>query len=194
MEKFLTFFIPFLIIIIIYTYYKNGSEEVTYVTSDIDNKKYLVQNLPDKKEASNMLALVNQKLNILVKYLSSKYPTDERIKRLNRNYNPDYLMETDSNSSKYTSYSINKGEKVVLCMRSRNEKKQLEGLNTLLFVALHELSHILTKSIGHTDEFWDNFKFVLVNAVKTGVYKKQDFNKNPVDYCGTKITDTPLNN
>ena len=40
MEKFLTFFIPFLIIIIIYTYYKNGSEEVTYVTSDIDNKKY----------------------------------------------------------------------------------------------------------------------------------------------------------
>ena len=62
-----------------------------------------------------------------------------------------------------------------------------------MFVALHELSHIMTKSIGHTKEFWDNFKFLLQQAINTKVYKYQDFRKKPVKYCGTEITDTPLN-
>ena len=33
--------------------------------------------------------------------------------------------------------------------------------NTLTFVALHELSHVMTVSVGHKQEFWDNFKFIL---------------------------------
>ena len=62
-----------------------------------------------------------------------------------------------------------------------------------MFVALHELGHLMTKSIGHTEEFWKNFKFLLQEAIKIGIYTKDDFNKNPVEYCGTNITDTPLN-
>ena len=39
-------------------------------------------------------------------------------------------------------------------------------LNTLVFVGIHELSHIASVTKGHGDEFWDNFKFLLENAVK----------------------------
>ena len=51
--------------------------------------------------------------------------------------------------------------------------------NTLTFVALHEISHIATESIGHKKEFWENFKFILKNAVSLGIYEPKDYKKNP---------------
>ena len=61
----------------------------------------------------------------------------------------------------------------------------------MMFVALHELGHLMTKSVGHEPEFWDNFKILLKVGIDINVYQHIDFNKNPTDYCGTKITDTP---
>ena len=61
-----------------------------------------------------------------------------------------------------------------------------------MFVALHEMGHICTKSIGHTDEFWTNFKWLLQKSIEIKIYKKQDFRKDPQEYCGTTITDSPL--
>ena len=60
-----------------------------------------------------------------------------------------------------------------------------------MFVALHELSHIMTKSLGHTPEFWNNFRFALREALKIKIYKYQDFNSKSKKYCGILITDTP---
>ncbi len=39
----------------------------------------------------------------------------------------------------------------------------------------------------------DNFKWILEEAINIGVYKKQDFKLNNVEYCGMTITDSPLN-
>ena len=47
-----------------------------------------------------------------------------------------------------------------------------------MFVTLHELSHIATKTIGHKSEFWENFKFLLQQAKEAGIH-------NPVDYKKT---------
>ena len=63
--------------------------------------------------------------------------------------------------------------------------------NTLTFVAIHELGHVMTESIGHKKEFWENFKFLLKNAVTMGLYKPVDYKKKPKDYCGMTITDNP---
>jgi predicted metal-dependent hydrolase len=115
------------------------------------------------------------------------------LKRLKKNYRPDNITES-SPGNKYTSYSINKGDKIVFCLRAKDGSDKLVGLNTMMFVAIHELAHLMTKSIGHTTEFWDNMRFLLKKGIKIGVYEKQDFNSIPVEYCGTKITDTPLNN
>ena len=94
------------------------------------------------------------------------------------NFNPDNITETDKDS-KYTSYSVNKGEKMVFCLRSRDEKNNLVDINTIMFVAIHELAHTMTKSIGHTQEFWDKFRTLLKNARKLGIKKRVNNNEKP---------------
>ena len=58
---------------------------------------------------------------------------------------------------------------------------------------VHEMAHIMTLSVGHTKEFWDNFEFLLREASKIGIYEEIDFNNAPHTYCGVRITDTPTN-
>ena len=94
-------------------------------------------------------------------------------------------------TSKYTAYSENKGEKLAFCTTKEKGGNNLIDENTLTFVALHELSHIATKSIGHTSEFWNNFKFILKEAVPLGVYKAVNYKEKPTKYCSMKITDNP---
>jgi WLM domain len=62
----------------------------------------------------------------------------------------------------YTSYSVNKGEKIVMCVRQKDNS--LVPKNVVMYVGIHELSHIMTSDIGHTPEFWDNFKFLLAKG------------------------------
>ena len=89
---------------------------------------------------------------------------------------------------------IGKGEKIVLCLRSKTKEAKLTDINTLMFVLLHELGHIMTVSIGHTKEFWSNFKFILKNAVEINVYHNVDYSKDPQPYCGIEVNDSPLHN
>ena len=194
MEDFTTFFLILICITIFYAYLENKASDVTYVK--IGKVEYLVRNLPDKQEAAILLSQIRGRLKKLVNYLHTNIDSykdqKENIKRMKENYRPNNITESSPGNA-YTSYSINKGEKVVFCLRSKDGKNTLTDLNTMMFVAIHELAHIMTKSVGHTPEFWDNMKFLLQIGVEIGVYVKQDFNKNPVAYCGTKITDTPLN-
>jgi predicted metal-dependent hydrolase len=159
------------------------------VKSSIDNKEYLVQDKEDAKDAADLIAVIRQRLVILVEHLIRSYPPDDsRIKMLKDNFNPDSMKEGIDNSG-YTSYSINKGEQIVLCLRTNNK---LMDINTMMFVVLHELSHIATESIGHTPEFWDNFKWILEESINIGIYQKKDYNKEAVEYCGMTITSSPL--
>ena len=94
-------------------------------------------------------------------------------------------------TSELTAYSENKGEKLAFCLNTTKEGNKLIDINTLTFVALHELSHIMTESIGHNQEFWQNFKFLLENAKASGIYNPVDYKKDPKEYCGMKINDNP---
>ena len=113
----------------------------------------------------------------------------------NKNFKPNVISESSPNNN-YTSYSINKGEKLVFCIRKKrgSHANELMDLNTMMFVAIHELAHLMTKSVGHTPEFWANMKFLLQQAIKedVSVYEEQDFSNNPEQYCGMTITDSPL--
>ena len=191
MENFVLIYLIAIIILVGYIYYDSYYTDLVKETSDVDGKIYLVRNLPDKKKAANLIATTKQNLIKLSDYLENKFPNDPRTERIVLNFRPDKIMESTPNS-KYTSYSVNKGEKVVLCLRSRNSKEELVNENVLMFVALHEMGHICTKSIGHTDEFWNNFKWLLQKSIDIKIYKKQNFKKNPQEYCGTTITDSPL--
>ena len=123
--------------------------------------------------------------------MGKTYPERDNVKRLVKNFNPQRVSETLPTSS-YTAYSENKGEKLAFCTTTTKKGTKLIDENTITFVAIHELSHIATKSIGHTPEFWHNFKFLLQNAKKIGIYHPVDYKSNPKVYCGMKITDNPL--
>ena len=177
------------IIIIFYIQYQNV--EVEYVVSDIDGRRYLVKNMEDKKKAANMLANLNRNIQKLITAMQSKYPNDVDVERLKNNYDPNSISE-GTDKTNYTSYSINKGEKIVFCLRSRDKQEKLVSFNVLLYVAIHELSHLMTKEIGHPPIFWDNFKKLLQVAIDNKIYIKTDYKKEPVEYCGLTIKSSIL--
>ena len=188
----------YLILIIILVYlicnYNNiFSDDTVLVRSTVDNRRYKVLNKKDGQLAANQLALLRQKLKQFVTQLKLKHANDNRIARLSSKFKPDNFSEGNNNGS-FTSYSINKGEKIVFCLRQRNEHDDIIDINTITFVALHELSHVMTVSVGRTQEFWENFKFLLKEAVDMNVYQYQNFHLNPQKYCGITITNTPLGN
>ena len=169
--------------------YDKKASEMTYVKSNINGEMYRVRKLDDKIEASDILAETEIKLRNICNFLKKKFPDDDRVKRLDR-FDNTIIQESDGNGNQ-TSYSINKGEKLVLCLRAKDGTNSFVDKNVLLFVSLHEITHIMTKSVGHTEEFWDNFKFVLKECQEAGLYKCIDFSKNPQKYCGIKVSNTP---
>jgi len=169
------------------------TNEVTYVKSNVDNKEYLVRNLKDKHIAADTLARIKIKLEKLCSIMKEKYPNDKSVIRMNQLFNGNNISESGK-SNQYTSYSLNKGEKIVFCIRQKDQNESIVNENILTFVSIHELAHIMTESIGHTTEFWDNFKKLLKEAIQNNLYKDEDYNKYPKDYCGIQISDSPLHN
>ena len=193
MNNFVSYFIIIFLILCGYIYVEGLNNEVIYVKSTLDNNEYLVRNLEDKSDAANLMAQMKKRLLKLQNYLEEYHSDEKRVKRFIKKFNPNNITESTKNN-KYTSYSINKGEKIVFCIRSRDDQEKLIDINTLMFVALHELAHIMTVSIGHTEEFWNNFKFILNKATAVNVYSAVNYSKNPQQYCGITITDSPLYN
>ena len=123
--------------------------------------------------------------------MKEKHPDKENVKRLVDGFNPKKIMETLP-TSEYTAYSENKGEKLAFCLsKKKDDSTNLIDEHTLTFVAIHELSHVATKSIGHKTEFWQNFKFLLENAKEAGIHNPEDYKKSPKEFCSMKIHDNP---
>lgn len=185
-------FVLAIVAIITYLYITSYKPSLVYVRSSIDNKIYIVRNLGNKKKAANTLAKVRKKLDELCIKLKQKFGTkDKRVNLLLQRFNSNEIREALPKKNQ-TSYSLNKGEKVVICLRSRNKNESLTDVNTLLFVSLHELAHIMSVSVGHKKEFWDNFRFLLAHSIHWNIYKVQDFENKPKNYCGLTITSSPL--
>jgi hypothetical protein len=170
-----------------------GVANLSDVKSRTDGKVYKVQNLPDKQEACEKLAEVCLNLDKLMqKYRDDPASgADPRIKVLLERYNPDNMCENDINADS-TSYSENKGDKIVVCLRDKVPPYKLVDTNTVMFVVLHEMAHLMTTTIGHTPEFWTNFKRILQDAVSVGVYREINYDRSPVQYCGMTISSTPI--
>jgi predicted metal-dependent hydrolase len=187
MNDFLFFFISFLIIVFLFKNIYTPKNIIKKVSLN-DNIEYIVRDLENSQEAAEKLSSINNKLKRLIESLDVN--EREGIKRLKNKYNPYTLSETEENS-KYTSYSLNKGEKIALCLRKNRNSLEFQDENTILFVAIHELSHIMTKSVGHEKEFWDNMAFLLEKAHELNIYDPVDYSENNVNYCGMEITTTP---
>ena len=182
--------IVFVILIGLKIYSESDAYNLKCIISDVDGEKYCVRERSKMQLAADLLAKVTQNCKILVEYCAKKYPNDENVQRLVQKFNPTKISETLP-TSEFTAYSENKGEKLAFCLNKQKDGTKLIDINTLTFVAIHELSHIMTESEGHLQEFWKNFKFLLINAKEAGIYKMVDYKQNPEPYCGMDITDNP---
>jgi hypothetical protein len=170
-----------------------GVGNLQEVKSTKDGNVYRVQDLPDKQEACEKMAEIRAKLDTLMtKYREDPASAaDPRTKVLLDRFKPENMCENDINASS-TSYSENKGEKIVVCLRDKIPPHKLVETNTVMFVILHEMAHLMTTTVGHTPEFWTNFKKILQDAVAVGIYTPVNYARTPTAYCGMTITDSPI--
>ena len=187
MLPFTEIFVVFVMTVILLMYLMKHYGEVEYVRSSTDNREYLVRNMSDKQQAADLLASITKDLQKLVQHMMAKYPSDPHVLYLYKNFNPDAISEGSVDSG-YTSYSVNKGEKIIICIRQKDG--QFVEKNTIMYVAVHELGHLMTKEVGHTTLFWDNFRQLLNEAMDIGLYHKTNYAADPKDYCGIKITNS----
>jgi hypothetical protein len=189
-ELFVYVIVIAIIVLCGYMYFERSDFQLKCVVSTVDGNKYCVRESGKVKEAADMLAKVTEKCKKLVVFVGEKFPDQDNVKRLVEGFNPKKVMETLP-TSEYTAYSENKGEKLAFCLNTEKGGSTMIDEHTLTFVAIHELSHIATKSIGHKTEFWENFKFLLEQAKAAGIHAPKDYKKEPQKYCGMTIRDSP---
>lgn len=193
-KEFLLIYAFLIILLVSWLYRQYERRELTEQVSTVNDITYLVRRQNDSADqlaAANLLGRLAEKAEDLIAKMQTKYGTsDARVNRLAKRFKKRALSESLS-SSKQTSYSINKGQSIVMCIRSKRDGS-LTDENTVTFVLLHELGHLMSVSVGHNTEFWDNFRFILAHALYWKLYTYQNFEKKPIPYCGISITDTPL--
>lgn len=173
-------------------YAKKTMFEMSYIKSTVDGNSYLVRNLPDKVAAANTLAEVRARILRLMKHFKQSNSKNQIALDILKNFDAEPIRFSESTpDSTYTSFTLNKGEKIHVCLRQKNTSQDLVDVNILTFVTLHEVGHIGTREIGHTPLFWNNFAWILKEAEELGIYQFQNFAEQPVPYCGISITDQP---
>lgn len=174
-----------IIVLILYLNIDHYFKNLISIKSDINNVEYTVQDTKHKKLNANTLASITRRIQILIDYCkrhehhSEMKPAIERLCKFNPNNISQNIENTDT-----TSYSINKGEHIVLCLRSRDGQNKVHEMNTIMYVVLHELAHVMSVSIGHTEEFYSNFRYITNKAIECNVYKFENKMKR---YCGLDI-------
>ncbi len=165
------------------------------VVSSVDHESYNVrEDYPNKAEAANILADINRLYVRMLNHMKKNKmntPWAAQIEFLQKNYNPTVIGEHIPWSLNYTSYVAHKGKKVRFCLRLPGNRMRFHDRNTIRFVALHELAHMMTTSYGHAPDFWDTFRFLLKEAEALGEIEIVDYQRNPRMYCGIKIESNP---
>jgi hypothetical protein len=129
------------------------------LTSKIDQQQYRVLNKTNARKAVDRLALTMFHLRQVVDFLKTKrkdWPDRApMIDRLAQRFPPNHVGEGFGEEN----YVTSKRDRLVICLRYEDDV--FKSLKKVHKVALHELAHMATESVGHTDEFYDNFKFIV---------------------------------
>lgn len=184
-----------IILICVFYIYTEYRDNMTYVKSDVDGRQYLVRDVKDKQYAANMLARIRERMLSLTSYLydnKEKYKENKPyIEQLHSKIYDSVIIES-GNDAQYTSYSVNKGQQLVFCIRSRDlhRKDTMHGINLIMYVVLHEMAHVACPEYGHTPLFKQIFEFLTLTAIERNLYVKMNFKTDPEEYCGLQITET----
>jgi len=188
---FLVFVVFFSIIILIIM--ENNDYFLQYRTAILNNKQYGIQEKFNKSnDALELLAKLHDNMESFVNDLHNKYPNDDRAIRLIKGFKDTKIEEAPDDDG--SSFTIDKGEMMGLCLRKKQGERDFHDYNTLLFVIIHELAHVASVSEGHNEEFVKNFKFLLTEAKLLNYYEPVNYQISPITYCGIQVTNNPYFN
>jgi predicted metal-dependent hydrolase len=180
-----------ILIIFIYIFYSLNKNNLTLVSIKT-GEHFMVYNDMNKETAANILSDVTKRMYKLRNYLEqniTKYDEHkEYIKLLvdNMNTKRTSIYENDPNSN-LTSFSVNKGEEIAFCLKSK-KNGNFHEINLLMYVAIHEMAHVACPEVGHGELFKKIFQFLVLRAMEIGIYNKEDYGQNPVEYCGMMLS------
>ena len=191
-QELLVFVLVLLIGYLIYSIRNAG-----LVRAEFDGQVYMVQELPDKSKAVDFLIKLKTDLaSIAQKSLDRAKKEDNKdyisyIQIIVDKLNSVFIREVEKDSP-YTSYSVNKGEELVFCLRNK-QSNEFYDYNKVLYVAVHEIAHIGCPEIGHTKLFFELNRYILETAQENNIYEFVDYNNIPEEYCGIQIYTNVLN-
>jgi hypothetical protein len=179
-------------------------ERTRLVESRVDGQKYRVHpGHEDPHAAADEMAWLNDQMVEFMRVMRRKYgqddPATERqyprrcraTRRLLALYNPDNLAENSPRDPEGdTSYVLDKGAIFAICLREKGREGLLPR-DILMFVALHELTHIAIEEVDHPPEFWAMFRVMLREAAAAGLIQPTNYAHRPIDYCGLKVDYNP---
>ena len=106
-----------------------------------------------KKDRSKIFNSLINDINTVVEWcVQNMYPSESDTLRLLSNWKKIKMYET--NFMDHVAYVIDKNKKFFLCVSTPDGED--EDHNTIRFVALHELAHMMSASYGHNKEFNTN--------------------------------------
>ena len=188
-----------IILIILYILKKTNTfsnDNLILEKATFDGNFYQVLKKNNSSITANIIAKIKYNMYKIINYLKNNiknYPKKEYA--INNLYNRTkniYIIERPDDSDEYiTSYTLNKGEQMVLCLRSKL-LNEVHDFNIIFYVVLHEMGHIASNNIGHDEEFKSNFIFLLKIAIKLNLYKKINYEKYPIKYCGMTVSENLL--
>lgn len=153
----------------------------------------LLNNDSLKNEKLKAIDVLKSKTDNLIDLLKkSNYKDKIAVKRLINKWNGNINeIEATFKKNQILGYNINKGESIHVCLVNPKDNTIISDYNTMFFVILHELAHIMTKTYNHDEEFWNNFSFLIEFCHDNGLYDYIDYHENPINFCGGVINSTP---
>ena len=181
-----------IIICIFYSIYKPDNNIYIKATNDTNGSEYKVAETPNSDLKANMLYELDSKIKILIKHLyDNKLPNEEISNRLSNKMQKIELREIPINETG-AGYTINKGH-IYLCLYNK-DKNEMNNIDDVMFVLLHEIAHTMSISYGHGKEFKSNFDYIVKLAVKLELWNKKDYSKDNIDICGVNVTNGNCDN
>ena len=78
----------------------------------------------------------------------------------------------------YLALTVDKGRELEICL-------DYSDRNTLHYVLIHELAHVMSFTTGHNKEFYRNMDRLVKSAIEQGIYTGSS--KKHVIFCGSHI-------